>query len=39
MVMRGSTLPRDHASRVWPLLCGMAKAKYLLLTCERITGE
>ena len=29
----------DHASMVWPLLCGMAKAKYLLLTCERITGE
>ena len=24
---------------VWPLLCGMAKAKYLLLTCVRISGE
>ena len=22
----------DHAAMVWPLLCGMAKAKYLLLT-------
>lgn len=29
----------DHASMVWPLLCGMAKAKYLLLTCEAISGE
>ena len=23
----------DHAAIVWPLLCGMAKAKYYLLTC------
>lgn len=29
----------DHASAIWPLLCGMAKAKYLLLTCKQITGE
>jgi enoyl-CoA hydratase len=29
----------DHASMVWPLLCGMAKAKYLLLTCQMISGE
>ena len=29
----------DHASMVWPLLCGMAKAKYYLLTCEKLTGE
>lgn len=29
----------DHASAVWPLLCGMAKAKYLLLTCRPISGE
>lgn len=29
----------DHAAICWPLLCGMAKAKYLLLTCERVTGE
>ena len=28
----------DHASMVWPLLCGMAKAKYYLLTCEKLTG-
>jgi enoyl-CoA hydratase len=24
---------------VWPLLCGMAKAKYYLLLCEPILGE
>ena len=29
----------DHAAIVWPLLCGMAKAKYYLLTCKTITGE
>jgi enoyl-CoA hydratase len=29
----------DHAAIVWPLLCGMAKAKYYLLTCDQITGE
>ncbi|TCT02563.1 enoyl-CoA hydratase [Tepidamorphus gemmatus] len=29
----------DHAAAVWPVLCGMAKAKYLLLTCEKISGE
>ena len=29
----------DHAAIVWPLLCGMAKAKYHLLTCETLTGE
>jgi enoyl-CoA hydratase len=29
----------DHAAVCWPLLCGMAKAKYLLLTCETLTGE
>jgi enoyl-CoA hydratase len=29
----------DHAAIVWPLLCGMAKAKYYLLLCESITGE
>lgn len=29
----------DHAVLVWPLLCGMAKAKYHLLTCEALTGE
>jgi enoyl-CoA hydratase len=29
----------DHAAIIWPLLCGMAKAKYYLLLCEPITGE
>jgi enoyl-CoA hydratase len=29
----------DHAAIVWPLLCGMAKAKYYLLLCEALTGE
>ena len=29
----------DHAALCWPLLCGMAKAKYYLLTCETLTGE
>jgi enoyl-CoA hydratase len=28
----------DHAAIVWPLLCGMAKAKYYLLLCDAITG-
>jgi enoyl-CoA hydratase len=29
----------DHAAILWPLLCGMAKAKYYLLTCEPLAGE
>jgi enoyl-CoA hydratase len=29
----------DHAAVVWPLLCGMAKAKYYLLLCETLSGE
>ena len=29
----------DHAAIVWPLLCGMAKAKYYLLLCDPISGE
>ncbi len=29
----------DHAAICWPLLCGMAKAKYYLLTCKPLTGE
>ena len=29
----------DHAAIIWPLLCGMAKAKYYLLTADTITGE
>jgi len=29
----------DHAAIVWPLLCGMAKAKYYLMLCESVSGE
>jgi len=29
----------DCAAIIWPLLCGMAKAKYYLMTCKPITGE
>jgi enoyl-CoA hydratase len=29
----------DHACIIWPLLCGMAKAKYYLLTCDFIDGR
>jgi enoyl-CoA hydratase len=29
----------DHAAIIWPLLCGMAKAKYHLLLCEPVDGE
>jgi enoyl-CoA hydratase len=28
----------DHAAIIWPLLCGMAKARYYLLTGEMVTG-
>ena len=28
----------DHAAIIWPLLCGMAKAKYYLLLCEEVSG-
>ncbi|HTD05239.1 enoyl-CoA hydratase/isomerase family protein [Undibacterium sp.] len=29
----------DHAAIIWPLLCGIAKAKYYLLLCEPLSGE
>jgi enoyl-CoA hydratase len=29
----------DHAAIIWPLLCGMARAKYHLMMCNTITGE
>src|SRR6201987_5452921 len=29
----------DHAAILWPLLCGLAKAKYYLLTCDQVLGE
>jgi len=28
----------DHSVLVWPLLCGLAKAKYYLLLCEPVSG-
>ncbi len=28
----------DHSVLIWPLLCGMAKAKYYLMLCEPIDG-
>jgi enoyl-CoA hydratase len=28
----------DHAALLWPLLCGMAKAKYYLLTADFVSG-
>jgi len=29
----------DHAAVIWPILCGMAKAKYYLMTAEFIDGR
>ncbi len=29
----------DHAAILWPILCGMAKAKYYLLTADFISGK
>lgn len=29
----------DHAALLWPLLCGMARAKYLLMTGEVVDGR
>jgi enoyl-CoA hydratase len=29
----------DHAAIIWPLLCGLAKSKYYLMTGEMVTGE
>ena len=29
----------DHAAIIWPLLCGMARAKYWLLLCDTLHGE
>ena len=28
----------DHAAIIWPLLCGMAKAKYYLMTADFVSG-
>jgi enoyl-CoA hydratase len=37
--LRIGVTPGDHAAIVWPLLCGMAKAKYYLMTNRTMTGE
>jgi enoyl-CoA hydratase/carnithine racemase len=37
--LRIGVVPGDHAALVWPLLCGMAKAKYFLMTNTTMTGE
>jgi enoyl-CoA hydratase len=29
----------DHAALVWPMVCGMSKAKFYLLTCRKLRGE
>ena len=35
----GTCAAGDHAAIVWPLLCGLAKAKYYLMLCDPISGE
>jgi enoyl-CoA hydratase len=37
--LRIGVAPGDHALLIWPLLCGLAKSKYHLLTNETVTGE
>jgi enoyl-CoA hydratase len=29
----------DHAAIIWPLLIGMARAKYYLLLCDQLVGQ
>jgi len=36
--LRLGVVAGDHAAIIWPLLCGMAKAKYYLLTSDFIDG-
>lgn len=36
--LRLGVVAGDHAAIIWPLLCGMAKAKYYLLTADFIDG-
>jgi enoyl-CoA hydratase len=36
---RAGVAAGDHAAVIWPLLCGMAKARYYLLTCTPLSGE
>jgi enoyl-CoA hydratase len=37
--LRIGVVAGDHATMIWPLLCGMAKAKYYLLTADFIDGR
>lgn len=37
--MRLGLVAGDHAVLLWPLLCGMAKSKYFLLTGDFMSGE
>ncbi len=37
--LRIGVVPGDHGALIWPLLCGIAKAKYHLMTNRPITGE
>jgi enoyl-CoA hydratase len=37
--LRLGVVAGDHAAILWPLLCGMAKAKYYLLTAEFLDGR
>ncbi|MGB8364155.1 MAG: enoyl-CoA hydratase/isomerase family protein [Rhizomicrobium sp.] len=37
--LRIGVVPGDHAAMIWPLLCGIAKAKYFLMTNATMTGE
>jgi len=37
--LRLGVVAGDHAALIWPLLCGMAKAKYYLLTCDFIDAR
>lgn len=37
--LRIGVVPGDHAALIWPMLCGLAKAKYFLMTNEPMTGE
>jgi enoyl-CoA hydratase len=37
--LRLGVVAGDHAAILWPLLCGMAKAKYYLLTADFLDGR
>jgi enoyl-CoA hydratase len=37
--LRMGVVPGDHAALIWPLLCGLAKSKYYLMTNTPLTGQ